>query len=67
MEKKKITVAEAGRLGGLARKAGIGPGGYVEIGKKGGSTTLARYGREHFVKIGRVGGYAKKQETDHGV
>jgi uncharacterized protein len=52
----EMSVREAGRLGGAARKAALGSEGYSALGKAGGRATAERHGREHFAEIGAKGG-----------
>lgn len=62
--KKKMTVAEAGRLGGL-EVAKRGREFFREIGRKGGAAVKKSMGPEFFRAIGRKGGYAARNK--HGL
>jgi hypothetical protein len=53
--KKKLTKAEAGRLGGLATKKRHGRPHYQQAGRKGRHATLQAHGTEHMAAIGRQG------------
>ena len=53
--KKKLTKAEAGRLGGLRTKQRHGTEHFRRAGSLGGKALLARYGPEHYRKIGKAG------------
>lgn len=57
-ERGQMTVREAGKRGGAARKAQLSPDGYSELGKKGGAATQARHGADHYSRIGNRGGAA---------
>lgn len=65
MAKKGLTVAEAGRKGGLTTSKRHGKKFYQEIGKRGGSkggkTTKKRHGKKFFKKIGKKGGNEVKR------
>jgi general stress protein YciG len=50
-QRGKMSVQEAGRLGGAARKAEMTPEAYAEIGRKGGSTTQDSYGKAHYAAL----------------
>jgi hypothetical protein len=52
---KKLTKAEAGRLGGLRTKQRHGTEHYRCAGRKGAAALLAKYGPEHYRKIGKAG------------
>jgi hypothetical protein len=52
---RKLTKAEAGRLGGMATKQRHGAAHYRAAGKKGAQATLAKHGPEHMRVIGRRG------------
>jgi hypothetical protein len=53
--KKKLTKAEAGRLGGLQTKQRHGTEHFRRAGSLGGKALLAKYGPEHYRKIGKAG------------
>ena len=53
--KKKLTKAEAGRLGGLRTKAKHGTEHFRRAGSLGGKALLAKYGPEHYRRIGKAG------------
>lgn len=65
VEKRELTVSEAGRLGGNKRKAAGAD--YSELGKLGGAATRERHGEEFYSEIGTRGGEACKQRhgADH--
>jgi general stress protein YciG len=52
---RKLTKAEAGRLGGLRTKQRHGPEHFRQAGRKGGRATVATHGAEHMAEIGRRG------------
>ena len=61
--KRELTVAEAGRLGGIkVRDSRAGTGYYQKIGAMGGKALAAKCGHEHFVEAGRKGGKAPKKK-----
>src|SRR2546421_4415865 len=55
-KKGAMTVAEAGRRGGVKVASERGRAFYEEIGKKGGETVKAERGHEFYEMIGRKGG-----------
>ena len=52
---KKLTKAEAGRLGGLRTKQRHGTAHFRRAGSLGAKSVLAKYGTEHYRKIGKAG------------
>ena len=52
---RKLTKAEAGRLGGLRTKAKHGTEHFRRAGSLGGKALLAKYGPEHYRRIGKAG------------
>ena len=52
---RKLTKAEAGRLGGLRTKEKHGSEHFRRAGSLGGKALLAKYGPEHYRKIGKAG------------
>ncbi len=65
MDKKPITVAEAGRLGGRKTASTHGREFYEGIGRKGGKTVSKNHGSEFFSEIGSKGG-AKRAKQHEG-
>jgi len=69
-----MTVAEAGRKGGLRVRNSRGPSFYQEIGrkggeiggKKGGEAVRDKYGHEFYEEIGRKGGQKVRQLIAQG-
>ena len=61
-----MSVREAGRLGGQARKSQLGQDGYSQMGKKGGQTVSRERGPEFFSQIGQKGGAARRQQLGPG-
>ena len=53
--RKKLTKAEAGRLGGLRTKQRHGTEHFRRAGSLGGKALLAKYGPEHYRRIGKAG------------
>jgi hypothetical protein len=53
--RKKLTKAEAGRLGGLTTKQRHGTEHFRRAGSLGGKALLAKYGPEHYRRIGKAG------------
>lgn len=51
-----MSVREAGRKGGEARRAQLGPDGYAQLGRKGGEATAASHGTAFYQAIGQKGG-----------
>ena len=52
---RKLTKAEAGRLGGLRTKEKHGTEHFRRAGSLGGKALLQKYGPEHYRKIGKAG------------
>ena len=52
----EMSVREAGRKGGEARRAQLGPEGYSQLGRKGGEATAAAHGSGFYQQIGQKGG-----------
>src|SRR6185436_1019617 len=64
VEKKEMTVREAGKKGGTIVSQRYGKEFYEEIGKKGGSTTKSKYGADFYGQIGKKGGQTTSER--HG-
>ena len=52
----EMSVREAGRRGGQARREQLGPDGYAALGRKGGQATAASHGSSFYRAIGQKGG-----------
>ena len=65
MDKKPVTVAEAGRLGGRKTASTHGKEHYKRIGSKGGCKVAAERGSNFFSEIGKQGG-AKRAKQHEG-
>jgi general stress protein YciG len=64
-QKGKMTVEEAGQMGGEARKEQIDNDpkqSYQKLGRKGGEATSAAHGREFYQEIGKKGGEARAND-----
>ena len=59
MTDRSMTVQEAGRLGGRARKQDAD---YSAMGVKGGGTTKARYGHDYYVKLGKLAAEKRRRK-----
>jgi hypothetical protein len=55
MSQRKMTKAEAGRLGGLQTKQKHGSAHFQQAGRKGGHATHEAHGTKHMAAIGRRG------------
>ena len=62
--KGKMTVAEAGRLGGQKTAETHGEEFYSEIGRKGGKSNLAQHGPEFYSEIGSKGGSERAKQHE---
>lgn len=51
MPEKKLTPAQAGRLGGLRSAALAGPAGMARRGARGGNATVAAHGPDHMTRL----------------
>ena len=61
-DKGSISVADAGRKGGLMTSKRHGPEFYQRIGKKAGETTKLRHGPAHYERIGKMGAKAREKK-----
>ena len=64
MDKKHITVAEAGRLGGRKTASTHGREFYEEIGRKGGEKVSEEHGPEFYREIGSKGGSVRAKQHE---
>lgn len=64
--KGRITVAEAGKKGGMRTRESHGHDFYQKIGQMGGETTSREHGPEFYQEIGHKGGQRVKQLIDEG-
>lgn len=55
-----MSVREAGRLGGQARKQALGPDGYAELGHRGVDALREQHGPGAMATIGREGGHVRR-------
>ena len=56
-----MSVREAGRLGGEARKEELGPEGYARLGKQGGEARKQELGPEGYAELGQKGGHRVRE------
>ncbi|WNL44111.1 KGG domain-containing protein [Dyella sp. BiH032] len=61
-----MSVREAGRLGGEARKEELGPEGYSKLGKQGGEARKQELGPEGYSELGQKGGHRVRELIDKG-
>jgi general stress protein YciG len=64
VDKKPITVAEAGRLGGRKTALSQGREFYEGIGRKGGSKVAIEHGPEFYREIGSKGGSVRAKQHE---
>lgn len=65
---KKMTLAQAGSLGGYAAAAALGEAGVKLRGSRGAATTLERYGPGHYKRLAlKRHGYNVNLKTSSGV
>lgn len=57
----EMSVREAGRLGGHARKQALGPDGYSELGHRGVDALREQLGSGAMATIGREGGHVRRR------
>lgn len=61
-----MSVREAGRRGGEARKEELGPEGYSKLGKQGGEARKQELGPEGYSELGQKGGHRVRELIDKG-
>lgn len=61
-----MSVREAGRRGGEARKEVLGPEGYARLGKQGGEARKQALGSEGYAELGQKGGQRVRELIDKG-
>lgn len=66
MSRRKLSKAEAGRLGGAATVERHGPEHMRQIGALGGAATVERHGPEHMARIGARGFRAYAEAHHNG-